>query len=317
MASRRHRPAGDGVVIRRVLLAASLLAPLAAAAQSPLPEARDVLVLEGMQVPLPAGPWLPVGDGEPAAGVRSVALLQAHAGRVTGGVLVQVSRPGGDSAAWGTAPACTRSDLPFARVRYASGHDGSCAWVAVAEAADGADAADPAWAAARTFARVQGWTFPERWGTAGVRVSDPVAAVQVRYAVPLNADAPLPPGIAGWAEAAWDRVERGTLNQLDAALPLPALVMVEVPGAVSDDPQGGIPRAVWKTLTFRGIVTTIDFTANVIILSDLVTATLLSAWATVTGPWLYLAHELAWDYFSAPPGRRLDLPGIGTERAGP
>ena len=72
---------------------------------------------------------------------------------------------------------------------------------------------------------------------------------------------------------------------------------------------------MWKTLTFRAIATTIDFSTNLIAIGNLVTASLLSAWNTVTGPWIYLGHELAWDYFGAPAVKQLDLPGIGVEAA--
>ncbi|PWC56497.1 hypothetical protein [Azospirillum sp. TSO22-1] len=302
--------------MRRLLpLAAALLAPLAATAQPA--ELRDRIVVEGKQVPLPVGPWVPAGAGEPVAGVASVALLQVRGGRVTGALLVQANRADSDAAGWGTAPACGRGDLPFARVRYASDHDGSCAWAAVVEGTG--MAVDPAWAAAQAFAGAQGWTVPERWGEAAVRVSDPVAAVQVRYATPLDAGAPLPPGFDGWTEGAWERVERGKLNQLDqldGTAALPPLDTLTIPAPAAEPPGGGLPRAVWKTLTFRGIITTLDFTTNVLVIGNVMTAALLSAWATLTGPWVYLAHELAWDHYGAPPQRQLDLPGIGEERAG-
>lgn len=317
---------GGGAVIRRLPLAAALLvsALTAAAAQPsaglPLVSAvRDAVVIEGKSVPLPAGEWIPAALGVPMPGVASLSLLQVRDGRVAGALLVQASRAGGDAGGgWGTASACRRTDLPFARVRYASDHDGSCAWTAVVEGTEGV-MIDPAWAGALTLARGRGWSLPQRWGAAAIRVSDPVDAIQVRYALPLDPGAGLPPGLTGWTEAAWERVERGKLNQPAAvATPLPPLDdLSSPPSAVSDgEEEGGLPRAVWKTLTFRGIVTTLDFTTNVLVIGNVVTAALLSAWGTVTGPWIYLAHELAWDHYGTPAEPQLDLPGIGVEGAG-
>lgn len=312
-------------MIRRLLLAAALLVSTQAGAAAPsvgMPLAsavRDAVLVEGKSVPLPAGEWIPAAMGTPAAGVASLSLVQVRDGRVVGALLVQVSRAGSDAAGWGTAPACRRGDLPFARVRYASDHDGSCAWTAVVEGTEGAEV-DPAWAGALTVVRGRGWALPTRWGAAAIRVSDPMDAVQVRYAVPLAPGVGLPPGLTGWTEAAWERVERGKLNQPVAATSLPSLddLTTSPPPLAPDgmEEDGGLPRAVWKTLTFRGIVTTLDFTTNVIVIGNAVTAGLLSAWATVTGPWVYLAHELAWDYYGAPAAPQLDLPGIGAEHAG-
>jgi uncharacterized membrane protein len=62
-----------------------------------------------------------------------------------------------------------------------------------------------------------------------------------------------------------------------------------------------IKRAVAKTITFRIIVTTLDFTSNVIVIGELGTAAGLSSFALVAGPLFYLAHEGAWNYLG-PPG---------------
>ena len=68
-----------------------------------------------------------------------------------------------------------------------------------------------------------------------------------------------------------------------------------------------IKRAVAKTITFRIIVTTLDFTANFIVLGELATAAGLSAFSLVAGPVFYLAHETAWNYFGPARGR-VDVP---------
>ena len=293
---------------RFLMLLVVLLVPVAAAARSPEP-VRGVLTIEGKQVALPPGLWLRVGKAETDS-VVSVALLQLQSGAVAGGVLVQVNRDG-TASDWGTAPACERTDLPFARVRYASDHDGSCAYAAVMDAA-GAVVLDPAWAEARATAQARGWALPARWAEAAIRASDPQAAVQVRYAFALAPDAPLPLELPAWTEVAQDKVELGLLNQLDPTRALPPVgAEAPEPDAVQAARGSSIPRAVKKTLTFRVIATTIDFTTNLIFIGDLTTAALLSTWNTLTGPWIYLAHELAWDYFGTPAAQRLELPGMG------
>jgi uncharacterized membrane protein len=62
-----------------------------------------------------------------------------------------------------------------------------------------------------------------------------------------------------------------------------------------------ISRALAKTITFRTIATVMDFTVNYVVVGDVVAAAGLSAFAFVVGPFVYLAHERAWDYY-APPG---------------
>lgn len=58
----------------------------------------------------------------------------------------------------------------------------------------------------------------------------------------------------------------------------------------------GIGQAVAKTITFRIIVTTLDFTTNYIVIGELVTAAGLSTFNLIVGPLFYLAHETAWNY---------------------
>jgi uncharacterized membrane protein len=61
-----------------------------------------------------------------------------------------------------------------------------------------------------------------------------------------------------------------------------------------------IGQAVAKTITFRIIVTTLDFTTNYVVIGQFNTAAGLSAFNLVTGPLFYLAHETAWNYFGPP-----------------
>jgi uncharacterized membrane protein len=67
-----------------------------------------------------------------------------------------------------------------------------------------------------------------------------------------------------------------------------------------------IKQAIAKTITFRIIVTTLDFTVNYVVLGELAVAAGLSAFALIVGPVFYLVHETAWNYFGAS-DKRVDL----------
>jgi uncharacterized membrane protein len=58
-----------------------------------------------------------------------------------------------------------------------------------------------------------------------------------------------------------------------------------------------ISRALAKTITFRTIATIMDFTTNYVVVRDIATAAGLSAFGFVVGPFVYLGHEKAWDYY--------------------
>lgn len=283
------------------------------------PVHRGVFALEGKQVPLPAGDWVVAGSaGEPD--MLSVVLLQKRGAAVVEAVLVQASRRDARPI-WGNAPLCSRRDLPFARIRYQSDHDLSCAYVARVAAEEGDAAADPAWLEARRFAAAHGWALPSVWGVVTVRVAQPLSAVQIRYAAALDADSgPGPAALADWAEGAWTAVESGLRNRLDPAAPLPALSGRPKPptAPAAPEPEGfSLPRAVWKTITFRLIGTSLDFTANLLASGSVATAATLSALPIVIGPWIYLGHELAWEHYGAPAGLRAVLPGLGEETPWP
>src|SRR5262245_47594295 len=71
----------------------------------------------------------------------------------------------------------------------------------------------------------------------------------------------------------------------------------------------GIKQAIAKTITFRIIVTTLDFTTNIVVIGELATAAGLSSFNLVVGPVFYLAHETAWNYFGPAEGDvRVALP---------
>jgi uncharacterized membrane protein len=88
------------------------------------------------------------------------------------------------------------------------------------------------------------------------------------------------------------------------------------PGAVVELPlrrpagRAGITinRALAKTIVFHTVGTAMDFTVNYAVVLDLVSAALLTAPRFVIGPFVYLGHEMAWDYFSAPRSDAVPIP---------
>ena len=61
-------------------------------------------------------------------------------------------------------------------------------------------------------------------------------------------------------------------------------------------------RAFFKTITFRVIVSSLDFTSNIVALGELGPAMGLSAYGLVAGPLFYLAHEMVWNRMRKPAG---------------
>jgi uncharacterized membrane protein len=79
-----------------------------------------------------------------------------------------------------------------------------------------------------------------------------------------------------------------------------------------------IKQALAKTITFRIIVTSLDFTTNYMVLGELATAAGLSAVAVVVGPLLYFGHETAWNYYLGSAETSVDLPAPRPDaKAGP
>src|SRR5580692_11120822 len=62
------------------------------------------------------------------------------------------------------------------------------------------------------------------------------------------------------------------------------------PAASALLPALGIKQAIAKTVTFRVIVTVLDFTSNYIVIGEFNAAAGLSTFALVVGPLFYLAH---------------------------
>jgi uncharacterized membrane protein len=96
------------------------------------------------------------------------------------------------------------------------------------------------------------------------------------------------------------------------------------PGAASpqqdEEPRISLPaglqikQAVAKTISFRIIVTGLDFTTNFVVLGELAIAAGLSTASLVVGPIFYLTHEALWNYL-VPAGSDVDLATLSTATA--
>jgi uncharacterized membrane protein len=107
-------------------------------------------------------------------------------------------------------------------------------------------------------------------------------------------------------EAAWNRFGDAD-KRVDLAILLPPR-----DAEARSEPQRGftISRALAKTVTFRTIATTMDFTTNYVVVGDLVTAATLSASGFILGPFVYFGHEWLWDRYGSPeqPVAELEAP---------
>ncbi len=81
--------------------------------------------------------------------------------------------------------------------------------------------------------------------------------------------------------------------------PMPSAPTAHSAQAVTSGEAAGFDtwRAVVKTLTYRVIVTTVDFGANYFVIGELATSAGLSSLSLVAGPIAYFAHEVAWHYY--------------------
>ena len=106
-------------------------------------------------------------------------------------------------------------------------------------------------------------------------------------------------------EAVWNR-----FGDSDKRVEISALLPLRTDAKTSSEAGGGftISRALAKTITFRTIATTMDFTTNFVVVGDLVTALTLSASGFILGPFVYLGHEMAWDYYGSPATHTPDPP---------
>jgi uncharacterized membrane protein len=312
---------------------------LAAPAQGAPPQAASVaasdlyhgmISVEGKQIPLPPGEWQLAGRAVSAAdratpgrSVVSVALIQLNALAVDSAVLIQTNRLNSDPA-WGKATACDRTDLYFARVRYASDHDGSCAYAAYVDGAVKRDSTDAAWQRTLAHGAGMGWRFPSHWIEAAYRITDPRDAIQVRYlfAPADGANARSVDALVAWTEASWLMVGSGFRNRLGAEDVLPDWrhsATAEPPASL---PQVGgetsqIEHLGTKMVTYPIFGTLTDLSVNYFWLGSLPSAGGLAVLGAVASSSLYFVHELVWGHFEKPPVLVGDLPGVGREEPGP
>jgi uncharacterized membrane protein len=157
---------------------------------------------------------------------------------------------------------------------------------------------------ATSFMDTRGW-FPG--SVFGPSVVGGVATLGAIAAGAAIVEAALIPGllIGGAAMLAPRLLPREMLNGLSGGrrrrtAPTPA---PSAPTARSAEPASGEPivfntwRAVAKTLTYRVMLTTVDFGANYFVIGELATAAGLSSLSLVAGPIAYFAHEAAWHYY--------------------
>jgi uncharacterized membrane protein len=70
-------------------------------------------------------------------------------------------------------------------------------------------------------------------------------------------------------------------------------------GVSRDIRQHSISKALAKTVTFRTFATLSEFSVNYFVVRDFVLASKLSAFGIVAGPFVYIAHEKAWERYAA------------------
>jgi uncharacterized membrane protein len=155
----------------------------------------------------------------------------------------------------------------------------------------------------------------QRYLTAGLAVLAGAALLEAALipGVIIGAAAVLAPNILAPRRRPRSR-SKASADRRDApSFSLPALFSVKpaaaAPGGLS------IKQAIAKTITFRIIVTTLDFSTNFLVIGELSTAAGLSAFALVAGPIFYLVHETAWNRFGPSEGAvalpAFRLPGGG------
>jgi uncharacterized membrane protein len=301
------------------------IAAQAQGAPQPVPELfRGMISVEGKEVPLPPGEWHLAGRATTPADaehrVLSVALVRLRGADVGAAVLIQTNRMDTDPA-WGKATACDRTDLYFARIRYASDHDGSCAYTAYVDAAVRREVTDPAWQQVLLHGAGSGWRFPAAWVEAAYRITDPRDAIQVRYLFnPVNGfDRASVKTLVAWTETSWRQVGSGFRNRLGAEDGLPDWRQPET--AAPTQPQAGeapgqVEHIGAKMITYRIFGTMTDMSVNYLWLGSLPSASGLAIVSAVASSALYFVHELAWSRFEQPPALVGDLPGVGIEGPG-
>jgi len=104
-------------------------------------------------------------------------------------------------------------------------------------------------------------------------------------------------------------------RRIEPKAPLPDQPEVEQPAIPS---RLALKQALAKTITFRIIGTSLDFTTNYVVLGEFAAAAGLSTVALVVGPLFYFVHETAWNYYSGPAEGSVALPAPRPDaKAGP
>lgn len=119
-----------------------------------------------------------------------------------------------------------------------------------------------------------------------------------------------------YAAKYWPRLRRGLQPLKDATVRRASETKapgVKLPLAIPA--KLALKQAMIKTVTFRIIVTTLDFTSNYVVLGELGTSAGLSAFGFVVAPLLYLAHEAGWNYFGPPAEGSVEVAGFPISRA--
>ncbi len=113
-------------------------------------------------------------------------------------------------------------------------------------------------------------------------------------------EAALVPGmlIGGAAVLAPRLLPRFFNRKRRAKTPFPVKALIAAPPDVK--------RAIFKTITFRTIATSLDFTSNILVIGDLAAAASLSAYGLVAGPLFFFAHEMIWGRIG-PKGEKIPL----------
>ncbi len=316
------------------------------------PIRRRLVMVEGKQIPLPAGDWylaahvVPEDRASDRAGDRaavSQVLLRVRDRRVDAAVLVQANRFGRPSI-WGLAPGCKRTLFADRRILYASDHDGACAYAGFVDGTVSAanDAVDPAWRRAQRDAVDRGWNLPASWMMVSYRISDPMDAMQVRYLFhPWSGDdAKMPVSttvrrvfgerLVAWMDESWPAIALGFRGRLDRAGDNGGDGSIigdwtnvnggwpRVPGNGADHPPARpTPAPGARAVTAPVMESLTDFGVAWLYLGNVAAAGTLSALAAVARGAVSVTHDAVWSMIASPSVPDLALPGVGAETALP
>ena len=105
------------------------------------------------------------------------------------------------------------------------------------------------------------------------------------------------------------RRQRTELPLIDKALSSSRDIATRRSQPVAKRPLG---RAITKTITFRAVATTLDFTTSYIVIGELASAAGLPTFNLIAGPLFYFGHEATWNYLRpSNTSVTLHLPALG------